>query len=290
MWPAAVLAVTLPTLLAYNVAPSPTFLNQVLSYVGWGVWGLLLAAAAGRRARHGAARGDAGLAALLAAIALLAAAALAAPLWAALPWSLALSSAATLAAAAFVVVLGASVAQRGLAVPAFDAYAVALLAAGALGAALAVVQVFVPQWSDGRWIAAASDTGRAAGNLRQANHLSSLLLWGLVALVWLSERGRLGRWPAALLGAAMVGGVVLTASRTGIVGIGLLATVGAARPAAGAALARRAAARAAGLRWRCTARSPPGGSSTARRRAATPSSRAPTSPARASPSGRTRWR
>ena len=53
---------------------------------------------------------------------------------------------------------------------------------------------------DGDWIALASLAGRAAGNLRQPNHLSSLLLWSVVAVVWLAEasccdgrhRGRAG--------------------------------------------------------------------------------------------------
>ena len=226
-WPAAAaLAIAAPTLLAYNVPPSPTFLNQALAYLGWGVFGLLLAAAAAGQPARGRARADSGLAAVAAAVALLAAAALAAPLWASLPWTLALSAAGTLAGAAIVLALGAAVARRGLAVPAFHACAVALYAAAVLGAAIAVVQVFVPGWSDGRLIAAASDTGRAAGNLRQANHLSSLLLWGLIASVWLHGRARIGRWPAALLGAAIVGGIVLTASRTGVVGLLLLALWG----------------------------------------------------------------
>ena len=62
----------------------------------------------------------------------------------------------------------------------------ALLAAGVLGALIGILQVFWPQWTDGEWIARVGN-GRAAGNLRQPNHLSSLLLWSLVALAWLAE-------------------------------------------------------------------------------------------------------
>ena len=40
---AACLAVVFPTLLAFNVPPSATFLNQAAAFVGWGCWALLLA-------------------------------------------------------------------------------------------------------------------------------------------------------------------------------------------------------------------------------------------------------
>jgi O-antigen ligase len=102
---------------------------------------------------------------------------------------------------------------------------VALLVAGVLGALVGVVQVFMPQWADGSWIAQISG-GRAAGNLRQPNHLSSLLLWSLVALVWLAERGRVGRFTAPALGALLLAGIVLSASRTGIIGVLLLGAWG----------------------------------------------------------------
>ncbi len=224
---AACLAVVFPTLLAFNLPPSPTFFNQAAAFVGWGVWGLLLsstATAAVRPPPIGPA--EPGHAALLAALAVMAVAAAVSPLWAALPWTLALSSLGTLAATMLVVMLGASLTRRGRGVAAFHAFCGALLVAGVLGAAIGGVQVFVPQWSDGQWIAAASDSGRAAGNLRQPNHLSSLLLWSLVALVWLAERERIGRLAAPALGLLMLAGLVLTASRTGTIGVLLLAAWG----------------------------------------------------------------
>jgi hypothetical protein len=62
--------------------------------------------------------------------------------------------------------------------------------------------------------------------LRQPNHLASLLLWSAIALVSLADIGRLHRGVAALLGAALVFGLVLTASRTGTVGVVMLALWG----------------------------------------------------------------
>jgi O-antigen ligase len=218
---AACVAVALPTLLAYNQPPSATFLNQAAAFIGWGVWALLLASstlAPGRPWRGG-------LGNLLTALALLALAAAVAPLWASLPWTLALSALGTLAAAALLVVLGAALARSGLAPEAFHALCVALVIAGVVGAAIGVIQVFAPQWADGTLIAQVSG-GRAAGNLRQPNHLSSLLLWSLVALVWLAERGRVGRLAAPAMGTLLLAGIVLSASRTGMLGVLMLGAWG----------------------------------------------------------------
>jgi hypothetical protein len=53
--------------------------------------------------------------------------------------------------------------------------------AGVLNLGIGLVQVFAPDWPDGDWIAASGIVGRAVGNLRQPNHLSSLLLWSAIA-------------------------------------------------------------------------------------------------------------
>ena len=219
---AACFAVVLPTLLAFNLPPSATFLNQAAAFIGWGVLVLLFAEARGVAIGAPWCGGER---TLLAAFALLALAAGAAPLWAGLPWTLAISALGALAAAALVAMTGAALARAGRAPAAMHAVAIALLAAGAIGSLLGVVQVFVPQWADGTLIAAVAN-GRAAGNLRQPNHLSSLLLWSVIAIVWLAERGRLTR--AATLGVALLllAGIVLTGSRTGMLGVLMLAAWG----------------------------------------------------------------
>ena len=215
---AALTAALGPSLLAYNLPPSPTFLNQALAI---GLWGLFLAAAGGQLRDAPLARS------LFAAIAL--AALGVAWSWGpgALPASLALSALGALAAAALLAASGAAVraAPQGRAV--FLAFCAGWVAAGAVNAGLAAVQVFAPGLPDGDWIARSSLPGRAVGNLRQPNHLSSLLLWASIALVPLLQAGRLRlRWAAPLL-AALMAAVVLTASRTGLVSVGLLAAWGA---------------------------------------------------------------
>lgn len=128
---------------------------------------------------------------------------------------------------------------------------------------IGAVQVFAPELADGRWVAFATTPGRAIGNMRQPSQLSTLLLWAAAAAVWLSLRERRPIVPLALVLAALVFGVAMTASRTGLVGVVLLALWGpagpppagaGARPAAGdgavlcAVLGRTGAV--AGLAWR----------------------------------------
>ena len=216
LWVAtACAAVVVPSLLAFNLPPSATFLNQAAALIGWAMLVLLLAASGDVVAR----RPRGGLAAVLGALAVLALAAAASWLWASLPSGLALSAVALIAAAALVLWTAAAVADAGRATPAFQAFCIALVVAGVLSAAVGLVQVFAPQWTDGSWIAASAIPGRASGNLRQPNHLSSLLLWAAVAGVWLFEAGRLRRDLAAVVGSLFMLGLVLSASRTGTLGV-----------------------------------------------------------------------
>jgi O-antigen ligase len=216
-------AAALPSLLAYNVAPSPTFLNQALAFALWPAFAMAAAPLAAGR----------GVAALQAAIGLLLAAGLWSWLGAALPASLALSMIGSLLAAAVMVASGAGGRARvhaddrgGAAVDLFAAFCWGWVVSGALNVGIAAVQVFWPGVVDGDWIAHSGFPGRAVGNLRQPNHLSSLLLWSCIAVVVLLQLGRLrSRWAVALF-AAFVFAVVLTASRTGLVSVVLLAVWG----------------------------------------------------------------
>ncbi len=211
---AALAAATLPTLLAYNVSPSPTFLNQALALALWAgfVW-VAAPVLAPRRA------------ALL--LAALAGVAVSVP-WAmaarGLPASLGLSALGLLAAAALLALAGAGAQRQRDAL--FAAFAWGWLLCGLLNLAVGVVQVFWPELPDGHWLARSSLAGRAVGNLRQPNHLSSLLLWACIAALALAQMGRLPRRAAWAAMAALVFGVVLTASRTGLVGVALLAAWG----------------------------------------------------------------
>ncbi|MEO7150102.1 MAG: Wzy polymerase domain-containing protein [Burkholderiaceae bacterium] len=219
---AAALAVALPTFIAYNLPPSATFLNQAAALVGWGVFLLVLATALPR----GAWRLAASAAPLLAALGLLLGAALLSPLWTGLPASLALSSGGAIAAALLAAACGAALQRAGLGVSAFRALCVGLVVAGLGGTLIALVQVFAPGWADGSVIARSSIAGRAVGNLRQPNHLSSLLLWGVVALVALARSQRWPRGTAMALAALLLFGVELSGSRTGALGALMLAAWG----------------------------------------------------------------
>lgn len=64
--------------------------------------------------------------------------------------------------------------------------------------------------------------GRPAANVGQPNNLSTLLVWGLIALWWGYQRRRLGGAVAVLGAAFLLLGVALTQSRTGWMAVALL--------------------------------------------------------------------
>ncbi|MCE9660504.1 MAG: Wzy polymerase domain-containing protein [Burkholderiales bacterium] len=214
----ACLAIAFPTLIAFNLSPSATFFNQSAAFIGWGGFLLVLGAGLAQQARPR----SRGSLALLASILILVVAALGASLLAAAPWSLSLSSAGTLLSAFLVVAIGACVARAGLGLPAFRAFCIGLVVAGIASSAIGLVQVMAPHLPDGDWIAQASIPGRATGNLRQPNHLSSLLLWSVVAVVWLGEARVIYREIAWMLALLFIEVIVLSASRTGLLGMAAL--------------------------------------------------------------------
>ncbi|HSV45660.1 MAG TPA: Wzy polymerase domain-containing protein, partial [Ramlibacter sp.] len=214
---AALLAGALPPLLAYNLPPSPTLLNQCLSVALWG--GFVIALTPGGLPLRGRA--------LFAAIAVMSAAVLWSGMAGALPSALTLSALALLAGAAALAWAGSDAARRPDAAAIFGCFAAGLAAAGLLSAGVALVQVFAPDWTDGNVIAHSGLVGRAVGNLRQPNHLCSLLLWGVVGAIGLFELRWLNRAATAALVVLLVFAVELSASRTGALGLVLLALWGA---------------------------------------------------------------
>ena len=217
-------AALLPCALAVNEPPSPTLYNQAAAIGCWGLVVMLLAGCpfggicAG--VRHGAV--------LQAALAIVCATALFSWSVGAWPSSLALSAVGLLLMVMALVAAGSVGPASQTLLAAFFA---AWLVAGGLSALIAIVQVFAPTWPDGDWIARATQPGRAVGNMRQPNHLASLLLWSAVAVVPLLELGQLGRTRerravALALMALLVLGITLSGSRTGLVGIVVLALWG----------------------------------------------------------------
>lgn len=213
----AVVAVALPPLIAFNVAPSSTYLNQAAALIGWGAVMAWTAASLPARGLAVLSR-PSGLATLLAALAVLTATASTSPFCTHLPWSLALSSIALIAVAAGVAWSGAALQSANLGPAAFRAFCIALVVAGIGSSLVGIIQVFMPDWTDGDWIAHSVLEGRAVGNLRQPNHLSSLLLWGVIAVVWLGEAKVLKRAAVAILAVLFMFVTVLSASRTGALG------------------------------------------------------------------------
>ncbi len=214
-----ILAGTLPTLLAYSLSPSTTLLNQLLAVGLWG--GVLLTQQVQTRQAGWALlpRSAPGLLAVAAAV-------LVALLGVSLT-ALALLPALALLMAGLLVLAGARAGASGQGLTLGRAFALGLLLAGLGGALVSLVQVFLPDWTDAAWIARSGIAGRAVGNIRQPNHLASLLLWGCIAAVWLSESwGRERPALRALLPLMLwllLFCVVLSASRTGMwFGVALL--------------------------------------------------------------------
>jgi O-antigen ligase len=258
---AALLAVVPSAMLAVNLPPSATFLNQAAAMGGWGLFCAVLAlgwwpmATAPARPSGPALKAPSvfgpGLLALLSALGVLMLAGTGSHLVYGLPLSLTLSALAFLAAAALVATVGTATMASGGGRAAFTALCIALVVAGVLSVVVGTVQVFAPELADGHWIAITTLEGRASGNLRQPNHLSSLLLWSFVAALWLADgpgtssraaSGASGRAPAdqapslqstllrtalQVCALAFIFGLVLSASRTGMLGVLALAVWGA---------------------------------------------------------------
>jgi len=214
-------AVAAPPLLAFNPPPSPTLLNQCTAV---GLWGASVAAlSASWRATAPATLRDVAAPTLALCLTVVAAASSAIR---GLPPSIAAGLIAVVLCASIVLVAGAEQSALGNS-RAIEIFLGALLAAGSISAAIGCVQVINPDWPDGNWIARSGMVGRAVGNLRQPNHLGSLLLWALIALVALSGLGKLRKGVASALGLLLLLAVVLTGSRTGLLGVGVLAAWGA---------------------------------------------------------------
>ena len=216
-----------PYLLAVSFSPSSTLLNQLLSVAVWGV--LLGVSTPMVQPLSSSAAASAVRWPLLALASLVVAAGLSWG-WASVPLSMTLSTV-LMVVCAVLVMRGAVTAPAGLAEHGGIFWA-ALLLAGGLSTLIALIQVFWPHWADGVLIARSGLPGRAVGNVRQPNHLSTLLLWSILALVPVARSGQLLGWRVSGrtllgLGSLLTLGVVLTASRTGVVGILMLSVWGA---------------------------------------------------------------
>lgn len=209
-------AIAVPLVLSYELPPAQRMVQQCLSVLGWGLWLLLAARLQGFRHRLDWP--------LPAGLGLLLVAALSGPVWMQAGRSPALASAGLLGAALLVADAGRRQGQGAQAQDCFAAVCAAVLLAARINALIAVVQVALPMLPDLPVLATTRVPGRATGNLRHANHLASLLLWGMVAtahLQVLRERAR-GPWVPALDGVLLAAALVLSGSRWGLAGLLLL--------------------------------------------------------------------
>ena len=222
----ALLAVLLPTVIALNEPPSVTYYNQALAALGWGVW---LCWLGWTWRNHPPALSARSLP--MAALWLLAVVQVLAALWALwespLPRGLAWMGAGLMMAAAVCAQAGWWCAsQEAFSDRQRQAFFLALMAAGAIGMLIAIIQVFAPGWTDGQWLARPTVPGRAVGNLRQPNHFSSMLVMAMAACVWLGASRQAPARAMAVLTVLCVTGIVWSASRTGMVAMGLFTVWG----------------------------------------------------------------
>ena len=201
---AAPAALVLPLMLSPAVVPDSVFINQLAALAGWGLW-LLLAP-------------------------MPAFAAPCLPAWAATAGALLLAFFASrlhgLGQGGAALVIGAAVPVlwAGVRSGAVEgkAFAWAFWLAGVGSVVVALVQYFMPSLADGWLVALNGSPGRAVGNLRQPNHLATALLCAIVTTAWLWQAGQLRAGAAAASIGLMVLAVVLSASRTGALSLGVL--------------------------------------------------------------------
>ncbi len=240
-----IIALVVPPMFAFSLTPSPTLLNQLLAVAGWGACLAVHRCVPPMGARRYA------IGTLATALGIVAAAVVASWTLGSLPTSLALPPLGLLIVACALAALAARVAQSAGTGPwlggaeAFAPFAIGMVAVGLLSVAVSVEQVFFPEAAaalldpllkspfvqstfgtveTGDIVARSGLPGRAVGNLRQPNHLASLLIWSVIALVPLVEWRRIPRWLGAVAGALLILGVILSGSRTGLYG-GLLILV-----------------------------------------------------------------
>ena len=186
----AFLAWLIPSQLAYSISPSSTFLNQATAVIAWGVF-LSVVLQGLTPSKQQPRERTCGEWALYGALTVLALSVVCATLFRGLPTSMALSSTLMLIAALVVARIAGQVARADQCSLVYRSLSWGIVLAGLVGVWVGIVQVFAPTWADGQWLATSALPGRATGNIRQPNHLGSLLLWALVGVVVLLD------WPWA---------------------------------------------------------------------------------------------
>jgi O-antigen ligase len=105
--------------------------------------------------------------------------------------------------------------------PGLTLLAVTLTLGAFASAVIAFVQV-LDVWSGTDWINRMPQLRRPGGNVAQPNHLATLLLMGMVSLLFLYETAKIKALPSALILFVLCAALAVTESRTGVLSFLLL--------------------------------------------------------------------
>jgi Virulence factor membrane-bound polymerase, C-terminal/O-Antigen ligase/Protein glycosylation ligase len=209
-------ATAIPFQIAFAILPIPTFLNELMAFLGWGI----LLIAVGLRGHWstlstGLKLALAAVAVLALAVALQVATAFVSNPKAGLSWGY------FLACGGLCCLAGYQVAKSDMREHSMDLLALSWTIGCGLSIATELVQ-FLQLPVHPYLVAPLRDAGRLYGNIRQPNHLATFLATGLVAVAWLFYRKRMNLFWAVVAFATISAGVALTSSRTGLVSMGVL--------------------------------------------------------------------
>ena len=205
-------AVALPWQISYNILPVPTYTNEFVAISGWGLLLLVVARARIKRFQYSAALQYlvAFYSLLLLTVIVQSVSGFGAILSVSALWIFFLAVAGACAYAGYTIAAS----------PDLNRFADLFAAAWVLGGLLSVGAQLVQYLGlDVSWyvVAPLSEPGRAYGNIRQPNHLVTLLGIAMVCVVWLRARGEVRIFTTALLALLLGLGVLLTGSKTGLV-------------------------------------------------------------------------
>ncbi|MBI2769276.1 MAG: O-antigen ligase C-terminal domain-containing protein [Burkholderiales bacterium] len=217
------IAVALPWQISYNALPVSSYINELFAILGWGV--LIVIAGLKLPGPPTWSRSFIHLGlffGLLAALVLIQGLTGFARLW-----SVCLLWLYFLAGAFLCACVGYQLAFSDRCEYIVDVFSVCWVLGGLLSVAAELSQYFQ---LDVSWyvVAPLSQLGRIYGNIRQPNHLATLLTLALVCAAWLYGRRRLGLAVAVPLLMMLAIGVVLSSSRTGMLIMGVLALLASA--------------------------------------------------------------
>lgn len=101
-------------------------------------------------------------------------------------------------------------------------FAVLIVAGGMCSAIVALAQT-LDVWEFSSWITHLQSLRRPGGNLAQPNQLATLLLFSIASTAYLVESRRLSVWVALPIAAVLLCGLSVTESRSGVLGLLLMA-------------------------------------------------------------------